>query len=98
MAITRSASTDRLFRAILSLETVEDCYAFFDDLCTAGEVRDMTQRLDAALLLKAGENYDRICQSVGLSTATVSRVSRCLKHGSGGYRRAIQKLETEETP
>lgn len=97
MALSHSPSTDRLFQAILTLQNVEDCYAFFEDLCTPNEVRDMTARLDAAFLLKAGENYEFICREVGLSTATVSRVSRFLKHGSGGYRKAIQQLETGET-
>lgn len=96
MAVPHSPSTDRLFRAILRLESVEECYDFFEDLCTVKEVLDMTQRLDAALLLKAGENYQSISDKVGLSTATISRVSRCVQYGSGGYRKAIQKIEEEE--
>ena len=95
MAIPHSPSTDRLFRTILRLESVEDCYAFFEDLCTVKEVLDMTQRLDAALLLKEGENYQNISEKVGLSTATISRVSRCVQYGSGGYRKAMEEEETE---
>ncbi len=93
----KNASKDRLFRTILQLENVEDCYAFFEDICTIKEVEDMAQRLDAAVLLSQGKNYQTIAKEVGISTATISRVSRCLNYGSGGYRKAIRKLSAEET-
>lgn len=87
----QSKSIDRLFEVILSLESVEDCYLFFEDLCTIKELEDMAQRLDTAILLDEGENYQTICQKIGISTATISRVSKCLKYGDG-YRYALDKL------
>lgn len=88
----RSKSIDRLFEVILSLENTEDCYNFFEDVCTIKELTDMAQRLDAAFLLDKGANYQTISQEVGLSTATISRVSKCLKYGTG-YRQAIDKAK-----
>ena len=88
----RSKSIDRLFETILSLENVEDCYSFFEDICTIKELLDMAQRLDAAFLLDQGANYQAISQETGLSTATISRVSKCLKYGTG-YRQAIDKTK-----
>ncbi len=87
-----SKSIDRLFEVILSLENTEDCYQFFEDVCTIKELNDMAQRLDAAFLLDDGANYQTISQEIGLSTATISRVSKCLKYGTG-YRRAIDKIK-----
>ena len=91
-----SASIDRLFKSILQLETVEDCYRFFTDICTIKEIQDMAQRLDTAILLSQGMNYQNISKEVGISTATISRVSRCLNYGSGGYRAAIERLNASE--
>ena len=91
----QSKSIDRLFEVILSLESVEDCYNFFEDLCTIKELEDMAQRLDTAILLDEGENYQTICQKIGISTATISRVSKCLKYGDG-YRYALNKLAEKE--
>ena len=91
-----SASIDRLFKSILQLETVEDCYRFFTDICTIKEIQDMAQRLDTAILLSQGMNYQNISKGVGISTATISRVSRCLNYGSGGYRAAIERLNASE--
>ena len=92
-----SESVDRLFDVILGLESREDCYRFFDDICTIKELLDMAQRFDVAVLLSQGANYQEISQQVNVSTATISRVSRCLNYGSGGYRAALEKLK-EETP
>ena len=91
-----SQSIDRLFHTILDLETIEDCYKFFTDICTIKEVQDMAQRLDTAILLDEGMNYQNISKQVGISTATISRVSRCLNYGSGGYRTAIDRLKSSE--
>ena len=96
MPLQRSDSTDRLFRALLRLESLEDCYALFDDLCTIQEVRDMSQRLETAFLLDEGMNYQRISGAIGISTATISRVSRCLRYGSGGYRSVIDREKGEK--
>ena len=96
MATLRSQSIDRLFEVILQLESVEECYRFFEDICTVHEVQDMAQRLDTAVLLDEGVNYQTISQQIGVSTATISRVSKCLKYGSGGYRDALDKMYREQ--
>ncbi len=85
-------ATEKLFEVISKLETPEECAAFFDDVCTVRELQDMAQRLDAAIMLSRGSNYREIGEEIGLSTATISRVSRCLNFGSGGYRNAMAKL------
>ena len=80
----RNKTTDALFDAILSLETREECYNFFEDLCTVKEISDMAQRLEAAKLLLGGSTYDQIVKAVEISTATISRINRCIQYGSGG--------------
>lgn len=84
---------DRLFKAILTLETMEDCYNFFEDACTVKEILDISQRLKAAVMLKNGENYVVVSKTTGMSTATISRVNKCLEYGSGGYKKVIEQLE-----
>ncbi len=96
MSELQNDSTRRLFETISKLKSVEECYAFFQDLCTVGEIRDMAQRLDTAILLDAGESYLSICEKVGISTATISRVSRSLSYGAGGYRRALDEMSPAE--
>ena len=91
-----SKDIDRLFEAILTLETIEECYKFFEDICTVKEMLDMAQRLDVAVLLDQGVSYQTIAQQVNVSTATISRVSRCLNYGSGGYKMALQRLGEEK--
>lgn len=91
----RNASTDRLFQTILNLQTIDECYAYFEDLCTIKELNDMSQRLDAAILLNDGLSYQKIMEQVAISTATIGRVSRCLNYGTGGYKAAIEKLKEE---
>ena len=88
-----SKSMDRLFETILSLQTREECYAYFEDLCTIKELQDMAQRLDTAILLDQGMSYQRIAREVGVSTATIGRVSKCLNYGTGGYSNTIAKLK-----
>ena len=89
----RNTSTDRLFQTILNLQTIDECYAYFDDLCTIKELRDMAQRLDTAILLSEGYSYQNIQENIDISTATIGRVSKCLNYGSGGYRTAIGRLK-----
>jgi len=91
-----SESIDRLFATILNLQTVEECYAYFEDLCTIKELQDMAQRLDTAILLDQGTSYQQITRQVGISTATIGRVSKCLNYGTGGYRTAIDRLNRQE--
>ena len=87
----QSESLERLMEVISTLETKEECRSFFEDICTVKELLDMAQRLDVAILLRKGENYQTISQQVNVSTATISRVSRCLNYGSGGYAVALDK-------
>ena len=87
---------DNLFKAILSLENIDECYQFFEDALTVKEILDVAQRLKAARMLKDGENYAVIGKETGMSTATISRVSKCLEYGSGGYDIVLERLEKEE--
>ena len=89
----QSESVDRLFDAILTLKDRDECYAFFDDICTIKEITDMAQRLDTAFLIDEGISYQKISDRIGVSTATISRVSRCLNYGSGGYRAIIDRMK-----
>ena len=91
-----SESIDRLFQTILILKSKEECYTYFEDLCTIKEIQDMAQRLDTAILLSEGVSYQKITQKVCISTATIGRVSRCLNYGTGGYRAAIDRLNAAE--
>lgn len=86
-------SMDRLFRSILNLQTIDECYDYFEDLCTVKELLDMAQRLDTAILLAEGYSYQKIQENIDISTATIGRVSKCLNYGTGGYRAAIDKLK-----
>ena len=92
----RNESVDRLFKTMLNLETIDECYEYFADICTIKEVQDMAQRLDTAILLDKGLSYQKITEKVDVSTATIGRVSKCLNYGSGGYRAAIDKLNKVE--
>lgn len=90
-------SVDRLFQTILNLKTMEECYAYFEDICTVKEILDMSQRLDTAILLSEGMSYQKIAGQVDVSSATIGRVSKCLNYGTGGYKMAIERLsKTEE--
>ena len=92
----RCESVDRLFQTILNLQTLDECYAYFEDLCTIKEVLDMSQRLDTAILLSQGLSYQKITEQVAVSSATIGRVSKCLNYGSGGYQKAIEQLSVSE--
>lgn len=92
----KNETVDALFDAILSLESREECYAFFEDLCTVKEISDMAQRLEAAKLLLDGRTYDQIVKEVEISTATISRINRCIQYGTGGYQSVIEKVSAQE--
>ena len=87
---------DSLFEAMLSLENIDECYKFFEDVCTVKEILDIAQRLKAAKMLRAGKNYVEVCSETGMSTATISRVSKCLEYGSGGYDLAINRTAKKD--
>ena len=86
---------DMLFEAILTLESVEECYSFFEDLCTISELKEMSKRLYAAKLLNNNQIYNEIAAQTGLSTATISRVNRCLQYGNDGYLTVLDRLEKQ---
>ena len=92
----RNETIDALFDAILSLETREECYDFFEDLCTVKEISDMAQRLEAAKLLLDGSTYEQIVKTVEISTATISRINRGIQYGTGGYRQTIEKVREKQ--
>ena len=91
-----SESLDRLYQSILQLETVEECYDFFEDLCTIKELKDLSQRLEVAFRLDQGLSYQAVAAETGVSSATICRVKKCLDYGSGGYRRAIDRARAGE--
>ena len=96
MVYPNSQSIERLYSVILSLKNHDECAALFEDLCTIKEVQNMAQRLDVAIMLDAGKNYQEITRETSVSTATISRVSRCLNYGSGGYRTALERLKNAQ--
>ncbi|MBO5356061.1 MAG: DNA-binding transcriptional regulator [Clostridia bacterium] len=81
----------RFYRSILDLKTEQDCASFFEDICTIKELQDIAQRLEVAFMLHEGKNYQEISLLTGASTATISRVKKCLVYGSGGYRNAVDR-------
>lgn len=91
-----SQEIDHLFEAILTLETVEDCYRFFEDLCTIHEIQSLAQRIEVARQLDEKKTYSHIAEDTGASTATISRVSRCLVYGADGYRRVLDRIKARE--
>ena len=86
---------DDMYRAILTLKTVEECKQFFDDLCTVTELQAMEQRYQVAQYLDAGLIYNDILEKTGASSATISRVNKCLVYGSDGYRRMLDRLKED---
>lgn len=85
--------TDGLFEAILKLETIEECYAFFEDICTINEIKSLAQRLEVAKMLEQKKTYTEIQHLTGASTATISRVNRCLSYGSDGYKLILERVK-----
>ena len=90
----RNSSTDFLFNCILKLESLEECYEFFEDVCTYVEINAMALRLNAATLLNKGLTYEQIMSQTEISSATLSRVSKSIKYGEG-YQKLFKKLEKE---
>lgn len=88
-------NTDLLVRALLSLDNEEDAYRLLDDLCTVAEIQAMAQRLAVASLLAQNTTYNMIASETGASTATISRVKRCLNYGADGYKRVLNIKDGE---
>ena len=89
----KDMNVDYLFKAILSLETMDECYNFFDDLCTVPELKALSQRLEVARMLSEGRVYSDIVATTGASTATISRVNRSLNYGSDGYKVVFERVK-----
>lgn len=86
-------ATKEFLKAILLLTDEEECRNFFEDICTVKELQDISQRLEVARMLDDGKSYQVVSKETGASTATISRVNRCLVYGSGGYKNILKKLE-----
>lgn len=89
----KSKEADDLFEAIITLDNIDDCYRFFEDLCTVKEIKAMSQRFEVAKLLLQKKTYSEIEESTGASTATISRINRTLQFGADGYTVVLEKLE-----
>jgi len=85
--------TDALFEAVLLLKDKDDCYRFFEDIATIAEIKALAQRLEVAKMLQRNETYTSIAEATGVSTATISRVKRCLNFGADGYRLILRRLQ-----
>ena len=92
----QTESVDALVKALLKLETEEECYAFLEDVCTIKELQDMAQRFEVALKLSDGFNYNQVSKETGASSATISRVNKCLMYGNNGYNTVIKRLKEEK--
>lgn len=84
---------DKLFEAVLSLKDADECYRFFEDVCTVSELKSLAQRLEVAKMLQANKTYGEIAESTGASTATISRVKRALNYGADGYKLVFDRLK-----
>jgi TrpR-related protein YerC/YecD len=91
----RGKELDQLFNSVLSLKDLEECYRFFDDLCTVNEIQSLAQRLEVARMLREGKTYHKIESETGASTATISRVKRCLNYGNDAYEMALERIKQE---
>ena len=94
--IGKKEKNDELYKAILMLKDEQECYDFFQDLCTVSELRSMEQRFEVASLLEDGMIYNDILERTGASSATISRVNRCLHYGADGYRTIIPRLKEKD--
>ena len=92
----RSKEVQTLYQAILKISSEDECSRFLEDICTIKELKEISQRLAVAMALSDGKNYAAVSAETGASTATISRVNRCLMYGSGGYRDIIQRLREED--
>lgn len=96
MNIWNDPDIKMFFDAVLTLKDSDDCRLFFEDVCTIKEILDISQRLKMAKMLYDGAGYSEICQKTGISTTTISRVSKCLKYGNGGYKTILARLDNSD--
>lgn len=92
----KRADIDELFKAVLLLEDEEDCYRFFEDICTINEIHAIAQRLQVAKLLSEKKTYSEIEELTKASTATISRINKCLVYGAEGYQRILERMAAEQ--
>ena len=92
----KTEAGDHLFQAILTLKSVEECYTFFEDVCTINEIQTLSQRFEVAKLLREKRTYLEIAEQTGASTATISRVNRSLNYGNDGYDMVFRRMEQED--
>ena len=92
----KNPETDHLFQAILTLKNLDECYAFFEDLCTVNELLSLGQRFEVANMLRNNKTYNEVAEVTGASTATISRVNRCLNYGTDGYQLVLSRMEKLE--
>lgn len=90
----KDEATDKLFEAILTLQSIDECYAFFEDICTVNEIKSLAQRLEVAKMLQEKKTYSEIQEITHASTATISRVNRSLSYGSDGYKIILERVAT----
>ena len=96
MSKLKNKETDRLFEALMTLKDVDEFYELFEDLCTVKEIKDMSQRLQVATLLRKGNSYQKVSELTSVSSATISRVKRCLDYGAGGYGKVLERLDDKK--
>lgn len=92
----RTEAVDHLFQAILCLKDVEECYTFFEDICTVNELLSLSQRFEVAMMLREHKTYLEIAEKTGASTATISRVNRSLNYGNDGYDMVFERMKVNE--
>lgn len=95
MSAWQTPEVEQLFEAVLSLESMEECRLFFEDVCTIKELLDISQRLKMAKMLYDGAHYSEVSKVTNASTTTISRVSKCLEYGNGGYKTVLSKLKNK---
>ena len=92
----KTEAVDHLFEAVLTLKSPEECYAFFEDVCTVNELLSLSQRYEVAKMLREKKTYLDIAERTGASTATISRVNRSLLNGAGGYENVLERMKEQE--
>ncbi len=92
----KNDAVDSLFQAILTLQSVEECYTFFEDACTIKELLSLAQRFEVAQMLREKRTYLEIAEKTGASTATISRVNRCLNYGNDGYDLVLDRMKEQQ--
>ena len=93
MGKIHTEAIEQLYKAIISIENEEECAAFLEDICTIKELQDISQRLQVAVMLSHGSNYQEVSKETGASTATICRVNKCLLYGGGGYKSILDKID-----